>query len=242
MQMQLFFAIIQNIGALHKYAHYIGRLKNMLKSAVFNDLSDSEAKKIMTCLGAKKEKFNITETIMSYNGNSEEIGIIISGSAELVTYDYDGNKMILERYDKNSIFGQLFAPFAGIDEPTVAAVENCEVLFFPYKKILSQCVNACESHTVFLDNMICLLTKKLRSQANHIEVLTKRSLRGKLMAFFEMQAREKQSDSFTLPFSLYTLADYLSIDRSAMQREMKKMREEGIIRSKGKKIELCKKI
>lgn len=212
----------------------------MLKSAVFNDLSDSEAKKIMTCLGAKKEKFNITETIMSYNENTEEIGIIISGSAELVTYDYDGNKMILERYDKNSVFGQLFTPLSDIDEPTVAAVENCEVLFFQYKKIISQCVNACESHTVFLDNMLRLLTEKLRTQAKHIEVLTKRTLRDKLMAFFEICAREKQSCSFTLPFSLYTLADYLSIDRSAMQREMKKMREEGIIRSKGKKIELCK--
>jgi CRP-like cAMP-binding protein len=214
----------------------------VLKSAVFSGLSDSEAQKMMTCLGAKEEKFNITETIVSYNGNSEDIGVVLSGTAELVTYDYDGNRMILERYDKNSVFGQLFAPFSGIDEPAVIAAENCEVMFFKYRKVISQCVNACESHTIFLDNMLCLLTEKLRAQANHIEVLSKRSLRGKLMAFFEIQAREKQLSSFTLPFSLYTLADYLSIDRSAMQREMKKMREEGLIKSKGKKIELCKKI
>ena len=214
----------------------------MLKSAVFNGLSESEAQKIMNCLGAKKEKFNITETIMSYNGNAEDIGIILSGTAELVTYDYDGNRMILEQYHKNSVFGQLFTPNSGIDEPAVIATETCEVLFFKYKNAISQCMNACVGHTAFLDNMLALLTEKLRAQANHIEVLSKRSLRGKLLAFFEIQAREKQSDSFTLPFSLYTLADYLSIDRSAMQREMKKMREEGIINSKGKKIELCKKI
>ncbi len=214
----------------------------MLKSAVFNGLGVTEAQKIVKCLDAKKENFNITETIMSYNGNTEEIGIILSGAAELVTYDYDGNRMILERYDKDSVFGWLFAPGFGSDEPMVVAAEQCEVLFFKYKKVLSQCENVCEIHTVFLDNMFRRLTEKLRTQANHIEVLSKRSLRGKLMAFFEIQAREKQSNSFILPFSLCTLADYLSIDRSAMQREMKKMRDEGIIYSKGKKIELCKKI
>ena len=166
----------------------------------------------------------------------------MSGTAELVTYDYDGNRMILERYDKNAVFGQLFSPLSGVDESALIAAEPCEVLFFNYKKVFSQCVNACASHTLFLDNLLTLLTKKLRDQAHHVEVLSKRSLRGKLLAYFEIQAREKRSDSFTLPFSLSTLAYYLCIDRSAMQREMKKMREEGIILAKGKKIVICKKM
>lgn len=214
----------------------------MLNSAVFQGLSAQEVQYLVNCMHIKSEKFNITETIMTYNGKSKEIGVIVSGAAELVTFDYDGNRMILDRYDKDSVFGQTFAPVSGIDEPTVVASENCVVLFFTYQNVISQCAKACKSHTIFLDNMLNLLTKKLRDQANHIEVLSKRSLRSKLMAFFEIQAREKQSNRFTLPFSLYTLADYLSIDRSAMQREMKKLREEGVIKSKGKTIELCKKI
>ena len=210
----------------------------MLKATIFKGLREDETKNLIKCLGAKQEKFNTTETIMSYNGHQDEVGILLSGTADLVTYDYDGNRMILERYRENTIFGQVFAAFSGTDEPNLVAAEDCVVLFFSYQKALTQCKKACQQHTRFLSNLFSLLTERLRAQANHIEALTKRSLRGKLLAYFEIQAQEHQSFSFTLPFSLYALADYLSVDRSAMQREMKKMRDEGLIASKGRKIEL----
>lgn len=213
----------------------------MTETAIFRGLHDADIQKITRCLGIKKEKFNPTETILSYNGNMELIGILSSGAAELVSYDYDGNRMLLERYEEDALFGELFSPSSGPDAPSVIATEACEVLFFPYENILVPCEQSCESHSSLLNNVIFLLTEKLRSQASHIEVLSKRTLRGKLLAYFEAAAREKGTTSFSLPFSLYTLADYLSIDRSAMQREMKKMREEGIIRSKGKRIELLAK-
>ena len=93
---------------------------------------------------------------------------------------------------------------------------------------------------MFSKNLISLLTKRLRAQAEHIESLSKRTIRGKLLSYFEMRVRETDALSFTLPFSLSALADFLSIDRSAMQRELKKMREEGILYSKGRKIEILK--
>lgn len=212
----------------------------MLKPTVFNGLSELEAKKMSKCLGVKKDKFNTTETIMSYNRKSDLVGIIVSGKAELVTYDYDGNKILLELYEDNSMFSPFFSNFSGIDEPMVVATEKCEVLFFEYKKIFSKSALACEFHKIFLDNFMAVMTLTLRDRATRIEVLTKRNLRSKLLTFFEHQSSENDSLSFTLPFSLYTLADYLGVDRSAMQREMKKLRDEGIINSKGKKIEILK--
>ncbi len=210
----------------------------MLKSAIFKGLQEDEAKKIIKFLGAKKGKFNTTETIMSYNENKDMVGILLSGTADLVTYDYDGNRAILEQYQKDAIFGRVFAAYAGSDEPALVATSNCVVLFFSYQKALSQRLATCENYVVFLANLFSLLTERLQVQANHIEALSKRSLRGKLLAYFEIQAKEQQSLSLTLPLSLYALADYLGIDRSAMQREMKKMREEGLIASKGRKIQL----
>lgn len=214
----------------------------MIKSTIFNGCSQSDAEKIIKCLDMRKEKFNTTEIILSYNRKTTEVGVVLDGTAELTAYDYDGNRMILERYEKDAIFGSLFASTSQTDECFLVATKPCEVLFFDYKKILSPCVNACSHHTVFLDNVLSLLTETLRMRADHIAVLTKRSLRGKLTEFFSIQALQNGSICFTLPFSLYTLADYLGVDRSAMQREMKRMREEGIIQSKGKNIVLCKKI
>ncbi len=210
----------------------------MTETAIFRGLREEDIKKITRCLGIKKEKFNPSETILSHNRNMEIVGILLSGTAELSAFDYDGNRMLLERYEKDSVFGELFSPSFGPDAPSVIATTPCEVLFLQYKNILMPCDNACDFHSTFLHNVIRLLTDKLRVQASHIEVLSKRSLRGKLLTYFESLAREKGSRKFFLPFSLYALADYLSIDRSAMQREMKKMRDEGIIFSKGKRIEL----
>ncbi len=210
----------------------------MLKSAIFKGFPEDEIKKIVISLGAKKEKFNTTETIMSYNRSKDLVGILLSGTADLVTYDYDGNRMILAQYGKDAIFGSIFAAYSGMDEPLLVADTPCSVLFFSYQKALTKCQMPCETHAQFMANLFSLLTERLRMQANHIEALTKRTLRGKLMAYFEIQAKEQQSFSFSLPFSLYALADYLSVDRSAMQREMKKMREEGLIASKGRKIQL----
>lgn len=214
----------------------------MQKSTIFNGLSVSEASKIIRFIGGKKEKFNTTETLMSYNGNNTLVGVLLSGSAELLTYDYDGNRMMIDRYGKDALFGNIFLPVYGVDEPFVVASEPCEVLFFDYKKAMSEKTAACENYTLFLNNFISLLTDNLRSVTQHVEVLTKRSLREKLLAYFESLARQSGKNVFTLPFSLYSLADYLSMDRSAMQREMKRMREDGLILSKGRKIELCKRM
>ena len=107
--MQQKYAIIQNIGVMYIYAHYIERVNKLLKSAIFKGFPEDEIKKIVNSLGAKKEKFNTTETIMSYNRSKDLVGILLSGTADLVTYDYDGNRMILAQYGKDAIFGSIFA-------------------------------------------------------------------------------------------------------------------------------------
>ena len=69
-------------------------------------------------------------------------------------------------------------------------------------------------------------------------MLACRSIREKLLCFFEQLADEHGSRTFPLPFSLSALADYISADRSAMMREMRKMREEGLICTEGRSVTL----
>ena len=69
-----------------------------------------------------------------------------------------------------------------------------------------------------------------------MEVLSQRTIREKLICYFMQLAAQAKASSFSLPFTMVDLADYLSIDRSAMTRELKRMKEEGLIRTEGKKI------
>jgi CRP-like cAMP-binding protein len=63
-----------------------------------------------------------------------------------------------------------------------------------------------------------------------IEIMTKRSTREKLLAYLAAEAQKAGSGSFTIPYNREELADYLSVDRSAMSAELGRMRDDGLIR------------
>ena len=213
----------------------------MQNSALFRGFTDIETKKMLKCLGAKIKKCNTNETIMSHNETSGYLYIVLSGTAELAGYDYDGNKSLLARFGKDSVFGDmLFSPLSN-DQYMVTATSECEILSFRYYNALFQCENVCKHHTKFLDNLFSIISKKIITDTQHIEILTKRSIREKLLAYFSQQENENNSFLFTLPISLSSLSDYLGVDRSAMQRELKRLNDDGLIISKGKKIHLLKK-
>ena len=213
----------------------------MQNSALFRGFQGSEAEKILRCIGGKIKICNTNETIMSYKEAPYYLYVVLSGTAELATYDYDGNKTVLERFAQDSLFGDMFFAPLGKDDFSVYATTSCEVLYFRYNDAINQCENVCKRHKMFLDNLFVLLSKKFISQSEHIEILTKGTIREKLMCYFKHREAESDSFSFTLPMSLSALSEYLGIDRSAMQREIRRLNDKEIIVSKGKKITLVKK-
>ncbi len=212
----------------------------MQKSALFRGFDETDVPKMLRCLGAKVRICNTNETIMSYKQTPDYLYVVLSGSAHLVSYDYDGNKTILERFSENSVFGDMFLRPSGKDELRICATAPCKILTFRYNDAIKQCENACNRHTLLLDNLFRLLSEKVLHQSQHIEVLTRRTTRQKLMTYFEHLVQQNSSFSFVLPMSLSALADFLGIDRSAMQREIKKLNDEGVIESKRKKITVIK--
>ena len=83
-----------------------------------------------------------------------------------------------------------------------------------------------------------ILLKKIVSLNLRIELLSKRTIREKLLGYFNSISTRNHSKTFKLPISLTDLADYLSVDRSAMMRELKLLKEEGFIEKNGNKITL----
>ena len=84
--------------------------------------------------------------------------------------------------------------------------------------------------------MMNLLSNKTRSLSERVDVLSRRSIREKLLCYFRICAYQEKSLAFTLPFTLSALADYLCVDRSAMMRELKRLREEGVLEASGRQV------
>ena len=69
-----------------------------------------------------------------------------------------------------------------------------------------------------------------------MEVLSRRSIREKLLCYFSIHAK---NGTYTMPFTLSALADYIGSDRSAMMRELKKLRQEGLVQVEGRRVTLA---
>lgn len=205
-----------------------------INSNIDNFLYDFEH----SCQKAQKKTFAKGETITSYIEKRNQFCILLSGTADLVRYDLNGNKTIVEHFSKNNIFGEVFYTVTTNNELLVEAKENCEVLFFIYDDIHKKCQKNCKFHETLTQYLPELILGKVIDLNMRIELLTKRSIRDKLLSYFSILSTRKLSTSFELPHSLTDLADYLSVDRSAMMRELKLLKEDGFVAKTGNRITL----
>lgn len=190
------------------------------------------------CSKVQKKCFNKGDVITSYIAKRNQLCILLSGEAELVRYDFNGYKTIVEHFSSNDVFGEIFYTVNTNNELFVEAKKDACVLFFIYDDIKSKCKKTCEFHEDLLVNLPELFLNEIIDLNMRIELLSKRTIREKLLGYFNIVSRKNMSKSFKIPFSLTDLADYLSIDRSAMMRELKSLKEEGIIDKSGNRVSL----
>lgn len=209
---------------------------NMDGLTIFKNINLMEIECMLKCFEARKIVFKKERTIVSNVMNTKMIGVILSGSANMIRYDYNGNRTIIEKLEEDSVFGEVFS-YLGSDI-SVVATSDCEVLFIDYNHLVNRCKKNCPHHAKLTDNVLQLLSKKIIDLNGRLEVLSKRSIRDKLLSYFDLLIKRKGTRTFTLPFNYTELADYLSVDRSAMMREIKNLKDEGFITTNGRKISL----
>lgn len=203
-------------------------------SEIFNLINNIE----QGCSKVQKKHFLKNEVITTYIQKRNQICIMVNGKADLIRYDLNGNQDIIDKFVENDIFGEAFYPVHTNNELTVVATTNCDVLFFVHDDIYTKCKTNCKFHSTFSATVLELTLNNSVHQNTRIEVLSKRTIREKLLTYFSILSSTDFSKSFTLPFSLTNLADYLSVDRSAMMRELKNLVNEGFISRNGNRIKL----
>ena len=161
------------------------------------------------------------ETITTYIEKRNQFCILIDGEADLVRYDFYGQKTIIGHFDKFDTFGEVFYPTNTNNELFVSAKKNCKVLFYTYDNLDYKCRKNCNFHNILINNISQLLLEKIVNLNMRVELLSKRNIRDKLISYFNMLSANTLSKTITIPFSYTDLADYLSIDRSAMMRDIK---------------------
>lgn len=206
------------------------------QTPVFDGISVEECRRIYDCFGVQERCFKPEELIYDFDTGRHTIGVLATGSAIVERMDRRGDRTILEHLGPGGVFGEMlmFQNVLG-DSVCVSCEKTCCVWFFPEEKLERRCEKNCGHHNRMIENMFRLIRDKATALSERVEVLSRRSIREKLLCYFSLQ-QAKCGGSFTLPFSLSALADYISTDRSAMMRELKKLRQSGRVRIEERKV------
>ena len=183
----------------------------------------------------KKRVYRKNETITAYIINRAHLFILQSGSADLEHYEASGALSVIEHINANELFGDQFHSFSSSNELTVVAKRRCTVLAFDYNEMMDR-LNEKDRKEVY-SILFRLMSEKIATLNNRTALLTKGTTREKLLAYFKSRNLRYQR-AFTLTYSYTNLADYLSVDRSAMMRELAHLEDDGIIRRNGREITL----
>lgn len=195
-------------------------LKNI---SLFNNLKENEINEILN--KSYKKIYSKDEYILKTGDFTSNAGIILKGSLSIISEDFWGNKNIISTLSTGNIFAEIFSFKNNIPlNVSVISNEETKILFLNINSIINETKNF-----VFIKNLMDIITTKTLMLNRKNELLSKRTIREKVMTFLSQQAINTNNNSFKIPFSREEMADFLAVDRSALSRELSKMKREGII-------------
>jgi CRP-like cAMP-binding protein len=200
------------------------------RTKLFSGVGEDDITAMLSCLGARLRTFEKGEYVLRQGEHLDDILVLAEGSLYIQKDDYWGNRSILGHIGVGEIFGEAYAsPESGALLNDVVAVENSSVFFFDVKRVITTCSSACRFHTLVVQNLFFAISEKNRSLVQKLDYLSRRTTREKLISYLSEEAKKQNSSYFTIPFNRQQLADYLSVDRSAMSNELCKMRDDGLL-------------
>lgn len=204
---------------------------------LFENISEKNIERLLHTLKANTSHYSKGVDILSNLNIENFIAIIDEGYIQIIHNDYDGNTQVIEELHKGGIFGTLISPING-EEVICITKEKTKITYIELNEITNDEIIRTDFYIIFIKNLIKILSEQVTIKNNRIELLTKKTTRDKILEYFKMQSQARGSKTFTLPLTYTELANYLSVDRSAMTREIKYLKNEGFIETSGRKISL----
>ncbi len=202
--------------------------------SVFKGISEKEKYKLFTLLKSHIYTFDVNVNILPMIKNDNIIGIITDGQAEIIRINYNGDKSFIEDLKKDDIFGTSISSLYN-NEIEIITKEKTTVIIIDYKSLFYEDNMNKKYFNVFMQNLFIILNDKIKLKNDRISILTNKTIRNRLLEYFDLNII-KGTKYVYLPFNFSSLANYLGVDRSAMTRELKSMKEEGFIEIKAKRI------
>ena len=204
---------------------------------LFLNINPKSKDKLLYTLEAHTFTFPKNTQILNRIKEENIIGFVESGYMQIIRTDYNGNTTIIEELEENSVFGTTLSSLNN-SEYEIITKEESKVIIIDYNRIIEEENTRLPYFHQFFKNLLEIASDKINEKNERIEILTKKTIRDKLLEYFRIVSEKKGSRIIYLTLSFSELANYLAVDRSAMSRELKNLKEEGFIKTDNKKITL----
>lgn len=206
------------------------RNDRMLNCKLFEGLLPEEINGMMRCLGARQIDFGTGETVIWAGERVTEVGVILFGTAHSVKTDAQGKSTIVTRLQAGDCTGALLSASKDRKSPvTVRAACGLRLLSIPAAKLLQPCSSACKRHQRLLRNYVDYIAGLALVLHDRNNCLIKASVREKVMTYLTQVSTGDKNTAFQIPFDRAQMAEYLNVERSALSRELSRMKRDGWI-------------
>jgi CRP-like cAMP-binding protein len=214
-------------------------LKTLSSSLLFRGIDLEALDGMLSCLRPRVQRCKLREIVAAYGQPFNGIGIVAKGKVALTKETYSGNRIILEILEAGDIFGEVVA-FSDrkVWPATVIAQEDSELLFLSANKILGNCEKLCVSHNTLIINTLNILSNKALMLNKKIEYLSAKNIRSKVSSYLLDTYRQTGEQTLQIPMKRHELADFLSMPRPSLSRELGLMRDAGLIEFDGHSIKV----
>lgn len=205
-------------------------IKAFQSHPMFEGISLTNCETLTHCLGCTEKTYKKEQIISTEGLYSRQIGIVVSGCIHTIQEDVWGRRAFLSYAKDDGIFGEVLLGGPSAERGIIfKAAEPTTVMYLPVNRILHPCRNSCPFHHELSRNLFRMISNSNAELTEKIEITSKSSLREKILAYLSIESRRNGSTRFTVPLNRTEMADYLCTNRSALSRELAKMKKDGII-------------
>ena len=205
-------------------------MRQLQKSMLFRGMTEPEITKALQALEAHEKRYEKGETLLIAGTITEQMGLVLEGSVTIESNDAWGNRTIISHVGNGQVFAETYALLE--NEPMlvdVTASEDCRVLFLRSGRIQSLNSSLEPWALKYITNLLTISMHKNLILSGRSFHTAPKTIRGRVMAYLNSVSLQRQSWEFDIPFDRQQLADYLNLERSALSKEIGKMRREGLI-------------
>lgn len=200
----------------------------ILSCPLFSGMGENELRDALNFFDAIPQKYKKGDFLQSVLTPFDRFGLVLSGSIQVCCDDIDGYPMIMANVSEGDIFGESLC-FTRAESPVyIRAAADSEVLMMTTRQIHAAALSD-EASKNFTLRFTTVLAQKALSMNDRIQILSKITLREKILTLLNQYRRKFNSDEFLLPFDRADMAIYLGTDRTALSRELSKLKSQGII-------------